>query len=207
MHHLLLLFGILHLPKAYTLKCYECAAGSSATCIDKTKECPPLATQCSALRLIVYSGESVIADVNGKSCSFADHCAQASVNFGVTRTILTNQCCTTDLCNSFAVPDLSKTRPNGKKCFTCNGRQCAATVECLGNEYHCISTTVDVKGQKTAMKGCASKQLCTNTEQMEGLIGNQISCCEGDYCNSGSRPRAGLLLLGAPLLPLVIMSP
>ncbi|XP_077383521.1 ly6/PLAUR domain-containing protein 3-like [Festucalex cinctus] len=203
MHHLLFL-GILLLPKAYTLKCYECAAGSSGTCIDTTNECPPLATQCSALRIIMYSGESVIADINGKSCSLAEHCAQASVNFGMTRTVLINQCCTTDLCNSLPAPDYSKARPSGRKCFTCNGLHCNATVECQGNEYHCISTTVDIKGQKTTMKGCASKQMCTNTEQVEGLIGTQISCCEGDYCNSGSRQRAGKLLLVALLLSLIM---
>ncbi|XP_019741855.1 urokinase plasminogen activator surface receptor [Hippocampus comes] len=204
MHHRLLLLGILLLPKAYTLKCYECAAGSSATCIDTTKECPPMATHCSALRIIMHSGESVIADINGKSCSFSEQCAQASVNFGMTRTVLANECCTTDLCNSLPAPDYSKTRPSGRKCFTCNGLQCTSTVECQGNEYHCISTTVEIKGQKTTMKGCASKQMCTNTEQLEGLAGTRISCCEGDYCNGGSRPRAGLLLLGAPLLYLIV---
>lgn len=49
-------------------------------------------------------GESVIADINGKSCSFSEQCAQASVNFGKTRTVLTNECCTTDLCNSLPAP-------------------------------------------------------------------------------------------------------
>ncbi|XP_037130522.1 phospholipase A2 inhibitor subunit gamma B-like [Syngnathus acus] len=202
MHHLLLL-GILLLPKASTLKCYQCAAGSSPTCIDTTEACPPLATHCSALRIIVYSGESVIADINGKSCSVAEDCAQASVNFGFTRTVLNNQCCTTDLCNSLPAPDYSKSRPNGRKCFTCNGLQCNGTVECQGNEYHCISTIVDLKGQKITMKGCASKQMCTSTEQLQDFIGTQISCCEGDYCNNSNRPRAGFLILVAPMLSLI----
>ncbi|XP_077454535.1 urokinase plasminogen activator surface receptor-like [Stigmatopora argus] len=207
MYHLLLkmiFFGILLVPQACTLKCYECAVGSSATCIDSTKECSALATHCSALKFIIYSGESVIADVNAKRCGFADSCAQASINFGLTRTILSNQCCTTDLCNNLPAPDYSKTRPNGRKCFTCNGLHCTGTVECKGNEYHCIATTVAVKGKMTPMKGCASRQLCTNTEQLEGVIGTQkISCCEGDYCNSGSRPRVGTLVV-APLLLLLI---
>ncbi|XP_054639230.1 lymphocyte antigen 6A-2/6E-1-like isoform X2 [Dunckerocampus dactyliophorus] len=206
MHHLLLIFGIFHLPKVATLKCYECAAGSSGSCIDATKECPPLADQCGALRLIVYGGDEVIADVNGKSCTFADHCVEVSVNFGATRTIFTNRCCTTDLCNSLPAPDISKSRPNGKKCFSCNGLQCTTSLDCQGNEHYCVTAIVDVKGQSRTMRGCASKQMCSNTQQLAALIGAQVSCCEGDYCNSGNTQRAaGLLLVAATLLSLVML--
>ncbi|XP_072769033.1 neuromast-expressed gpi-anchored lymphocyte antigen 6, partial [Nerophis lumbriciformis] len=88
-----------------TLKCYECAAGSSGSCIDATKECPWLADHCGALRLIVYHDNAVIADIKGKSCTSAAHCANVSVNFGESRTLLTNKCCATDLCNMLPAPD------------------------------------------------------------------------------------------------------
>nr|XP_057940966.1 urokinase plasminogen activator surface receptor-like isoform X2 [Doryrhamphus excisus] len=207
MHHLLLIFGIFHLPKVATLECYECAAGSSGSCIDTTKECPPLADQCGTLRLIVYGGDAVIADVNGKSCTFSDHCADVSVNFGTTRTIFTNKCCTTDLCNSLPAPDTSKSRPNGNKCFSCKGLQCTASLDCQGNEHYCVTATVDVKGQRRTMRGCASKQMCSNTQQVAALIGAQVTCCEGDYCNRGNTlGGAGLLLLAAPLLSLAMLA-
>ncbi|XP_057689730.1 urokinase plasminogen activator surface receptor-like [Corythoichthys intestinalis] len=146
-------------------------------------------------------------DVSWKSCSSVHSCTQASVNHGVARTILSSQCCTTDLCNNLAALDHSETSPNGRKCYTCNEPQCTApaTLECKGNENHCITTKVADHGQITTMKGCASAEICMKNEEIERFIGTEISCCEGDYCNSGSRPKVGLLLV-TPLLCL-LMSP
>ncbi|XP_061920222.1 uncharacterized protein LOC133660661 isoform X2 [Entelurus aequoreus] len=170
MDHLLLFFGMLLLPKVDTLRCYECAAGSSGSCIDATKECPWLADHCGALRLIVFHDNAVIAHIKGKSCTSAGHCANVSVNFGESRTLLTNKCCTTDLCNTLPAP-------------------------------------VDVNGQRRTMKGCASKQMCSNNQHVSALIGAKVTCCDGDYCNSaGHAPRAGLLILLTPLLSLAMLS-
>ncbi|XP_061920221.1 urokinase plasminogen activator surface receptor-like isoform X1 [Entelurus aequoreus] len=207
MDHLLLFFGMLLLPKVDTLRCYECAAGSSGSCIDATKECPWLADHCGALRLIVFHDNAVIAHIKGKSCTSAGHCANVSVNFGESRTLLTNKCCTTDLCNTLPAPDVSKSRSNGKKCFSCNGLHCDTSLDCLGNEHYCISATLDVNGQRRTMKGCASKQMCSNNQHVSALIGAKVTCCDGDYCNSaGHAPRAGLLILLTPLLSLAMLS-
>ncbi|XP_077384064.1 urokinase plasminogen activator surface receptor-like [Festucalex cinctus] len=207
MHHLLLLAGILLLPKVYTLRCYECLSESSIPCTGRSKDCPPLADRCIAIRQKTYAGGSLFSDVNGKHCSFAEECAQGSVNFGVSRSVITSQCCTTNLCNDFPAPEEILAKPNGKKCYTCNGQQCDATLECLAEEYHCISMTVESGGQTTSLKGCASEEVCANLNQLgrytgssQFKVGTQMSCCEGNYCNSGSRATVGLLLLVGPLL-------
>ncbi|XP_057689725.1 urokinase plasminogen activator surface receptor-like [Corythoichthys intestinalis] len=213
MHHLLLkllFLRILLLPKACTLKCYECALGPAASCSSATKQCSALENQCSAQRFIIYSGDSVtISDFIGKSCSFNFPCGESSANLGLARIVLHNKCCATNLCNNVNAPDYSESRPNGRKCYYCNGAQCTATVECKGSENYCITTKVVVDGQMKTTKGCVSAPFCIKNGQLEGVIrnyiGSKINCCEGNLCNSGSRPRVGLLLV-TPLL-LLVMSP
>ncbi|XP_045898932.1 urokinase plasminogen activator surface receptor-like [Micropterus dolomieu] len=207
MYLLTLIFGIVF-HKAYTLKCYECVLGNSGTCTDTTKECPLSGQQCGALRVLSYAGGSKLVDLNVKSCALADECIEGSVNFGISRTVITSKCCTSDLCNTQPPAEPSKSNPNGKKCFSCDGQKCTATLNCEGNEDHCISAAVNTGGVQTTVKGCASKQICSNTAnpQISGAIGPEISCCQGDFCNSASSTSAGLLLLVAPLFSLVMFS-
>ncbi|XP_041797497.1 urokinase plasminogen activator surface receptor-like [Chelmon rostratus] len=208
MHLLALVFGIVLLPAAYPLKCYECLPGSSGTCTDTEKECPSSSYQCGALRIASYAGGSELANVHMKTCVMADQCVEGSVNLGISRTVLTNKCCASELCNAQHAPAPSKSNPNGKKCYFCNGQECTATLNCQGSEDHCISTTVSSGGAQTVLKGCASKLLCSATQnaQLQALIGQEISCCQGDYCNSASSTSAGLLLLVAPLVSLFTLS-
>ncbi|XP_044214688.1 urokinase plasminogen activator surface receptor-like isoform X2 [Thunnus albacares] len=204
MHLLTLIFGIVLLPKAYTLMCYDCEKTMSGSCTE-TKECP---LQCGAMRMLAYAGGKKVSDVSMKSCVTADQCGEMSVNFGVARTVIASKCCTTDLCNKEPVPEPSKSNPNGKKCYHCNGQTCTATLNCEGNEDYCISTSVNAGGQKTTVKGCASKLICSDAlaAQITGTVGAEVSCCLGDYCNSASSTSAGLLLLVAPLVSLVLFS-
>ncbi|XP_040899811.1 urokinase plasminogen activator surface receptor-like isoform X2 [Toxotes jaculatrix] len=205
--HLLLIFGIVLLPKVYTLRCYECVPGISGQCTDTPKECPSQGYHCGALRVTAYAGGSEITHSNVKSCILPEYCVEGSVNFGVARTVITSKCCTSELCNNQPAPGPSKSIPNGRKCFRCDGQKCTTTLNCEGNEDHCIST-VTVEGQKTTMKGCASKQVCSKDQIAQvpslGSIGAEINCCQGNYCNSASSTTAGLLLLVAPLISLVM---
>ncbi|KAL7393326.1 hypothetical protein ABVT39_009427 [Epinephelus coioides] len=205
MHLLTLILGIVLLPKAYCLKCYECIPGASGTCTDTTKECP---SQCGAARVISYAGGSKLADINSKDCAVAEECVEASMNFGITKTVITSKCCTSELCNTQPAPEPIKSNPNGKKCFTCDGQSCTATLNCDGNEDYCISSKVSEGNEKVTVKGCASKLVCSNTAsaQISGAIGGQVSCCQGNFCNSASSTSAGLLLLLTPLVSLVVFS-
>ncbi|XP_045900194.1 urokinase plasminogen activator surface receptor-like [Micropterus dolomieu] len=143
-----------------------------------------------------------------KSCALAEECFEGSVHFGINRTVFASKCCTSDLCNAQPATEPSKSNPNGKKCFSCESKKCTATLNCEGNEDHCISAAVNTGGVQTNVKGCASKQICLNmaNSQISGAIGAEISCCQGDFCKSASSTCAGLLLLVAPLLSLVMFS-
>ncbi|KAL7393434.1 hypothetical protein ABVT39_010906 [Epinephelus coioides] len=156
----------------------------------------------------VWCSGSKLADINSKGCAVAEECVEASANFGSAKTVITTKCCTSELCNTQPAPEPIKSNPNGKKCFTCDGQSCTATLNCDGNEDYCISSKVSAGNDKVTVKGCASKLVCSNTAsaQMAGAIGGQVSCCQGNFCNSASSTSAGLLLLLTPLVSLVVFS-
>ncbi|XP_030249246.1 urokinase plasminogen activator surface receptor [Sparus aurata] len=208
MHLLALIFGIVLLPKAQTLKCYECLPQGGMSCTDTQKECPAAGYQCGAMSIASYAGGAKVVDMNMKTCTLPDQCFEGSLNFGIAKTVIATKCCTTDLCNNKPATEPGKTNPNGKKCYFCNGNTCTGTLNCEGNEDHCISGTVTIGAQKTTMKGCASKLMCTSASnpQIQGFIGGDISCCQGNYCNSASSTSAGLLLLVTPVVSLLMLS-
>ncbi|XP_047453832.1 urokinase plasminogen activator surface receptor-like isoform X3 [Mugil cephalus] len=204
MYLLTLVLGIVLLPEANTLTCYECIP-LTGTCTETTTLCPTHRNQCAAL-VASYTDGSKVWNVNAKSCVAPEECGQYSANFGVSRTVIASKCCSTDLCNTQPAPEPNKTNPNGRKCFSCGGEICNTTLNCLGNEDYCISATVSTGGQNVTLKGCSSNVICTNKElaQIMGLTGVDMSCCQGDYCNSASSTGAGLMLLVAPLISLVL---
>ncbi|XP_063344444.1 urokinase plasminogen activator surface receptor-like [Pelmatolapia mariae] len=207
MQILVLILGIVLLPRACALKCYECTPDLSGSCTQTTKECPSN-TQCGSVRATSYAGGLKVADFKEKGCAAAEECVQASINFGGSQTLITTKCCTSDLCNSQDAPEGSISPPNGKKCFYCDGIHCTNTLKCNGDEDHCISTAVTVEGQKVTLKGCASKLICSETQsaQISAIIGEEVNCCQGDLCNSASSTSVSLLLFVTPLITLVLFS-
>ncbi|XP_028280800.1 protein SMG9 isoform X2 [Parambassis ranga] len=194
--------------KVETLRCYECVPGLSRTCSNKTKECPLGGQQCAAMRVFIYGGGSKFADFSVKTCALVEECVEGSVNFGDARTVITSKCCTSDLCNTQPAPDARKSKPNGKKCFSCEEDKCTTTLNCEGNENYCISTTVTEERKTMTMKGCASNIICSSTQtaQMTGAVGTEMSCCQGDFCNSASSASVGLQLLVVLLMTLIWFS-
>ncbi|KAM8869063.1 phospholipase A2 inhibitor and Ly6/PLAUR domain-containing protein-like [Spinachia spinachia] len=206
MHLLTLILGIGLLSKANTLKCYECALGSSETCTN-SRECPLADHQCGAFTLTTFIGGSKLVEDKTKSCALAEECIEGSVNYGITKVVINSTCCNSNLCNDQFALVPSKFIPNGKKCFQCNAQHCNATLNCEGTEDYCISIQANVDGEMIRQKGCASKVMCSPvTQKMSGFTDAKISCCQGDFCNSASSTSAGLALLWTAVVSVVVLS-
>ncbi|XP_023188144.1 urokinase plasminogen activator surface receptor-like [Xiphophorus maculatus] len=193
---------LLFLPEADTLKCYECLSSSPGICTGKTTECPSQDYRCSAVTTEVAIKDGVVVPiVNFKGCMMPELCVENSVNYGTYKVVKNSVCCNGDLCNA-QIPEYKST-PNGKKCFTCEGENCMKTLKCEGNENYCVTATrAQYEGKNVTLKGCASKLICSNqrASRVNQFSTEQLSCCQGDYCNSASRAFTYLLLLLVPLL-------
>ncbi|KAM4579692.1 uncharacterized protein PAE49_004873 [Odontesthes bonariensis] len=191
-----------------TLTCYECLPGDSEPC-KESKKCPSQNHQCGSFRIMSYKGGSKVEDDEAKSCALAQECGEHFLNFGAVKTLITTKCCNSDLCNTQSAPaDASKFSPNGKKCFTCEGQTCTKTLNCEGNEDRCVSGTSIVDGNTITRKGCASEQMCSasTAAKYKAVSGEELSCCQGDLCNSAGSTSAGLPLMAVPLISLVLLS-
>ncbi|XP_055359205.1 urokinase plasminogen activator surface receptor-like [Betta splendens] len=200
--YLFLIIYILLCFSAYTLKCFDCPLESAGTCTQS--QCPASNYQCAAIRTVAYAGGSKLSDITRQSCVLPEECLSGSINFGVARTVINSTCCATDLCNNQTATDISNTGPNGNKCFTCDVNQCKETLNCEGSEDHCIKVSVTQGSVRITVKGCVSKAFCLQSSSTIGSTGTDISCCQGDYCNSSISTRAGLLLLVAPLIYFIV---
>ncbi|XP_030012817.1 phospholipase A2 inhibitor CNF-like [Sphaeramia orbicularis] len=96
-----------------------------------------------------------------KGCASLEQCAEGSFSVDHTRFVINRLCCGADLCNDIPTPGPDAPIPNGKKCITCNGTaDCTDSLDCVNNEDHCFSKTVNQGSQLIYFKGCASKDVC-----------------------------------------------
>uniref|UniRef100_A0A8C7X0X6 UPAR/Ly6 domain-containing protein n=1 Tax=Oryzias sinensis TaxID=183150 RepID=A0A8C7X0X6_9TELE len=196
-----------HLLRIELIRCHECIPDNMGKCTETQRECLSQSHQCGASRVIAYAGGSKILDQNRKSCALPEECGEASVNFGLSKIWINTQCCNSNLCNTQSVPDSSKTTPNGRQCFTCDGFTCDKTLGCEGNEDHCVTTTVSEGGITTTVKGCASELMCSASKSFPSqLLGTKVSCCKGNLCNSAVTASAGLQLVVVALVSLALFS-
>uniref|UniRef100_A0A672HWQ3 UPAR/Ly6 domain-containing protein n=1 Tax=Salarias fasciatus TaxID=181472 RepID=A0A672HWQ3_SALFA len=212
MYQLLLILGVVLLPEVDALQCYQCSSDDDDSCL--TTECNS-GSHCAAVRMTSYRGFFfffliVIFFLSKKKKNSEQFlCLQGSFNYGYGRIVYNYKCCSTNLCNDQPASEASLS-PNSKKCFTCDamGQNCDATLNCLGDEDRCFSTTViNVDGMTVREMGCASHEICeTFFTPGQGGPGVDYECCQGDFCNSASSTSAGLLLSVVPLISLILFS-
>uniref|UniRef100_A0A8C6MBT7 Urokinase plasminogen activator surface receptor-like n=1 Tax=Nothobranchius furzeri TaxID=105023 RepID=A0A8C6MBT7_NOTFU len=207
MYFFTLVLGLWLLPKADALQCYECLPNKYGSCTETTSECPSQDYQCAAARVTSFIGDSKISDFTFKKCAQAKDCFKGSFNYGISQTRINSSCCTGNLCNTKPAPN-SGLVSNGRQCFTCKGTDCTQPLNCEGSEDHCIKATVTVGGVTTILKGCTSMQFCSGDAiaQTAHMTGVDVSCCQGNFCNSASGPIGGLLLLTVPLISFILFS-
>ncbi|XP_044217124.1 urokinase plasminogen activator surface receptor-like isoform X3 [Thunnus albacares] len=102
--------------------------------------------------------------------------------------------CNTDGCNSEIIPHPAVQKKNNLQCFTCDDRfsaVCNKTLQCVGEQDHCISGTVgdiDNKGGTFPVFGCVSANLCQVVPRLELLLDAKFlhapKCCRSSFCNS-----------------------
>ncbi|KAM3614070.1 uncharacterized protein V6R79_009563 [Siganus canaliculatus] len=206
MHFLILIFGVVLLPEANTLKCHGCRPDASNKCTDSEIYCAA-GHVCASKRIISFAGTSKLADIEMKTCVLPEQCVESSINYGFSRNIITFRCCNTDLCNTQRAPDHTNDTVNDKQCYHCDKIRCSDIIHCKGNENHCFSKTVPT-GDPNILKGCATAQMCSErrSTQMNEATGGELTCCEGNLCNSAGSSRFSLLLLLSPLISLVTFS-
>ncbi|XP_036448127.1 uncharacterized protein LOC118822905 [Colossoma macropomum] len=190
-------------PEALTLKCYQCLPGLSGKCTDTQTDCPD---QCASRTTTVYVGGVQTGDITVKSCAVAGQCVTGSRNLGLVKTTVNSKCCSSNLCNSYKAPVLPKGSPNGRKCYTCTDDDCSRTVNCEGDEDQCISARVHSGGAQVLMKGCASRSLCTADKWSTQAAGvtEDVTCCEGNLCNSAEGVKLSLLIMLVPLISSIL---
>ncbi|XP_062402675.1 CD59A glycoprotein-like [Sardina pilchardus] len=188
--------------QALGLICNKCIPNTAGLCTETNVSCPD--GVCGWLTSGAYAGRVKLHTSTHRSCIPIDHCLNASVNFGMFKTVFNNNCCSTDNCNTNLPPVSAVTfnTPNGKRCFTCK-EDCYEPLACVGDEDHCIEGSFIVSGQRIPVKGCATSTVC------QGKVADQLQdqalglkCCQGDLCNGAWRTSGWTL---APLLGLFLL--
>uniref|UniRef100_A0A673AVW0 Neuromast-expressed gpi-anchored lymphocyte antigen 6 n=1 Tax=Sphaeramia orbicularis TaxID=375764 RepID=A0A673AVW0_9TELE len=191
------------------LKCYHCKDTSTENCSDNAlqRECPSGSDRCMALRVTTFTGKEISKIENSKSCAPASLCVEGSINLGTLRAASTTKCCSTNLCNDQLAPEPAEPRPNGKKCFGCDGTEfCNQTLDCVDDEDNCFTNIGFVK---VTTKGCITKEFCQKTHLAELSYEHNkgMTCCQGDYCNRADSTGSSLLLLVATGFPRLLLPP
>uniref|UniRef100_A0A3Q2D4G6 UPAR/Ly6 domain-containing protein n=1 Tax=Cyprinodon variegatus TaxID=28743 RepID=A0A3Q2D4G6_CYPVA len=194
--------GVLLLPKADTLKCYESRLSEDGDGTEEKIECP--SQQCFAMRSTVIKGKGM-SEMKQKGCAGPKQlCHESSQTIGDLRVVFRGKCCSKDLCNSQFPPEY-KPIPNGRKCISCYGKNCTGPINCEGDENYYITnmsfTSFLFSERSFPVKGCTSKFVCSNKLHPETI---QISCCKGDYCNSARSSIPSILWLMPPAVSRIL---
>ncbi|XP_031432012.1 phospholipase A2 inhibitor and Ly6/PLAUR domain-containing protein [Clupea harengus] len=184
--------------QAKGLQCITCT-NVGGSCSGDSQQCPAGADSCASVTAATVAGGST-AEVNVKSCAPSAQCINGSLNLGSVRIIQSTLCCNTNNCNTGRPPAPVVGTANGRQCFTCESADCSSRNQCAGDEDRCLSATVSVAGQSSTVKGCATQSMCSGgASQSLGSVSAEVTCCEGNLCNSAWSATHSVLFLLWPL--------
>ncbi|XP_055067925.2 urokinase plasminogen activator surface receptor [Misgurnus anguillicaudatus] len=203
LHCIILLLTSVIFSKALALKCYGCVPDpSNLTCTDGQIVCQ---SQCSTMTMTVAVG-NFRQSTSMKACGDPFSCVNGSINYGQSRISVNTQCCNTNLCNIKDAPELPRSPPNGKSCYSCDQTNCFKVLPCEGDENQCFTFTVEVNGKNDTQKGCSSKLFCGSFGSRALTRGRSggyfdMKCCEGNLCNRAQNMRVFFF----PLVSLIFL--
>ncbi|RXN31018.1 urokinase plasminogen activator surface receptor-like protein [Labeo rohita] len=71
--------------------------------------------------------------------------------------------------------------PNGKTCYSCDGKSCLNILSCSGSQDRCLKAAGSIKAKDCAVD-CASGSMNVGTAK------NSLVCCNTDKCNTQDAP-------------------
>ncbi|XP_052444606.1 urokinase plasminogen activator surface receptor-like [Carassius gibelio] len=180
----------------HSLSCYDC---SLMTCSNpKIYTCHSGYSKCMSS---ITVGQAGFISVKKKAKECAADCLSGSMNFGIIK--YSSVCCNTDGCNLQDPPDPSTSTPNGKTCYSCDGKSCLNILSCTGTEDRCIKATGTFVGKSLVVKGCVSKSICDAAASVGEVQG--ASCCSGNLCNGAQSVSQSFLFLCCSLLSFILL--
>ncbi|XP_049443055.1 urokinase plasminogen activator surface receptor-like [Epinephelus fuscoguttatus] len=189
------------------LLCMLCNTAGALTCEDSQKNTTHSCAPNEYCAAAVSQGSP--GNQQSKSCVASSICNSVnqvfSFNFGFYNLTASVKCCKTNSCNSDDVTYPDKQEKNDLKCFICDN--CTKTVQCVGDQDHCLSGSVATNNTAEKVFGCASENLCEASSKLNFLsdylnFTSGPNCCVSSLCNSASTVKLSVapFLLGLIML-------
>ncbi|XP_053308282.1 phospholipase A2 inhibitor and Ly6/PLAUR domain-containing protein-like [Spea bombifrons] len=188
----------------YSLSCVHCISDGVFPCEGEEKRCPSDSYACvSTLTTSIIDG--AVKKTFSRSCEKRSSCGiEGTIGFQKGKIKIAKSCCYTEGCTP-SLPTLpgDSAQRAGLTCRSCTSSDStwcytSDTIECIGEEKRCIlqaTTTSGPKYSKSAVRGCATKNLCDIGSQYLDY-GNGIKVYKEVTCTSaGISLRLDFILL------------
>ncbi|XP_036448319.1 urokinase plasminogen activator surface receptor-like [Colossoma macropomum] len=191
----LVLIGVF-LSEALALTCLQCSVTTNGPC-QSTQNCLGM---CGMSAL--YTQDDLIS--YSAQCTPKEKCVSGNMSTAVTNYTISTGCCDSDNC--IPNPTVQSRPPSGKQCYSCSNsnKNCSTTVKCSEGQDRCIRTKVVLGNSSMTVSGCASKSFCDKTPFLLSSVlrtnFTEITCCQGNLCNSAGDVKMSLLTMQLFLL-------
>ncbi|XP_075437145.1 phospholipase A2 inhibitor gamma subunit B-like isoform X2 [Ascaphus truei] len=205
-----------------SLKCTKCVDYQGKLCTGEVITCNQTNDVCissfvqneidtanpaSALHLQGKDNQTPIPSVLVRECGSPSDCEEVIIlRTPYNRLVISNKCCTSDLCNPGIPPSIPEGSWNGRSCPGClsvTSNVCAVTetVSCRGTENYCFSFSLNPQISKKdtlSMSGCTTVSAC-------GYVygANTVMCSSTSI---STRDPSNILTSGSSHLHLTMLS-